>query len=846
MSIDVFIAFAYEDDKLRQELENHLSILRRRDVIVTRHARQIQGGQETQAEIEARLDAAQVILLLVSADFLASDDCYNHQLQRAIERHKAGTARVIPVLLRPVDWKGAPFGKLQPLPRNGKPVTSWANRDEALKDIAQEIRRAIEERQDINADIAALVQEVREKVQGDIQRRCGTMRVLDMEQPIGLTNIYTKVNFLQKISGRRRLSVNELLQEVDPKNFDRFGLSQATEKRVPGLEAVEREPHLVVLGGPGAGKTTFLKYLGTQCSQNQFYADLVPVFVSLKDFAETSNKPELLSYIAQAWTQSGIENSETKLKQVLGHGKCLVLLDGLDEVRKEDSQRVLKQIEELSNGFHQNRFVMTCRIAAKEYHLPNFTEVEVASFDDEQVAKFAENWFACKNAPQATEQFLERLSESEPIRELGSNPLLLTLLCLEFGDSGSFPENRSELYERATATLLRKWDDKRQIRRDQVYKQLSVKRKEDLLSQIALMTFESKDYFFKRRQVGEHITGYIRNLPDARNDTEALQADSEVVLKSIEAQHGLIVERAVGIYSFSHLTFQEYFAARKSIANSESLKCLAQHVGETRWREVFLLATGMMQDASELARMMKRQVDAIMASDEQLQGFLAWVNQKSTLASVYVFYKPVAVRAFYFSLASARALALARDLDLALDCALKLDFASALAHDLASALAHDLDLALAGALNCALNRNFNLDLARTLDLHLARELALARNLDLDLALNLDLDLNTQLRQALQTLKDQLPNLQDWKRFRQWWQTNGQAWIQQLRAAMIEHRNVGHDWQFSEEQEKVLQQYYEANKLLVDCLNSDCYVSREVRQEIEETLLLPMAEIEGRS
>lgn len=82
-------------------------------------------------------------------------------------------------------------------------------------------------------------------------------------------------------------------------------------------------------------------------------------------------------------------------------------------------------------------------------------------------------------------------------------------------------------------------------------------------------------------------------------------------------------------------------------------------------------------------------------------------------------------------------------------------------------------------------------------------------------------------------------------YKQGWQANGTAWTEQLRAALIEHRNIGHDWQFSRAQKELLNQYYDSNQLLVDCLNSDCYVSREVRAEIEETLLLPMSEIKKR-
>ncbi|XWK85686.1 MAG: hypothetical protein U7127_15815 [Phormidium sp.] len=93
--------------------------------------------------------------------------------------------------------------------------------------------------------------------------------------------------------------------------------------------------------------------------------------------------------------------------------------------------------------------------------------------------------------------------------------------------------------------------------------------------------------------------------------------------------------------------------------------------------------------------------------------------------------------------------------------------------------------------------------------------------------------------ALQELKNQLPDIDadKWK-FKQWWKNNSQNWLEKLKVIMIEYRNIGHNWQFNKQQQKLLQQYDDANKLLVDCLPSDCYVSREVRQEIEDSLLLP--------
>jgi hypothetical protein len=144
-SIEVFFSYSHKDEELRDELEKHLSILKRQGVITGWHDRRIGAGREWAGEIDTHLNTADVILLLISSDFLASDYCYDVEMKRAMERHEAGEARVIPVILRPVDWKGAPFGKLQALPTDAKPVTEWPNRDGAFLNVAQGIRAAVEE-----------------------------------------------------------------------------------------------------------------------------------------------------------------------------------------------------------------------------------------------------------------------------------------------------------------------------------------------------------------------------------------------------------------------------------------------------------------------------------------------------------------------------------------------------------------------------------------------------------------------------------------------------------------------------------------------------------------------------
>ena len=143
MGVEVFFSYSHRDEDLRDELAKHLSILQRRRVIDAWHDREIEAGTDRRSEIDQQLNRADIILLLISADFLASNYCYDVEVRRAMERHEAGNARVIPVIVRPVDWQDAPFGKLQVLPKDGKPITKWDDRDEALLDVDQGIRSTL-------------------------------------------------------------------------------------------------------------------------------------------------------------------------------------------------------------------------------------------------------------------------------------------------------------------------------------------------------------------------------------------------------------------------------------------------------------------------------------------------------------------------------------------------------------------------------------------------------------------------------------------------------------------------------------------------------------------------------
>lgn len=692
------------------------------------------------------------------------------------------------------------------------------------QEIASHIEAEHQEEHKDNTNVDTLVKGVREKVRSSIEECCATMRVLDMTYPIGLRDIYTDVNILEKITGRRYKEIAELMQECSLEDFERVGMGRITQERVPGIEAVEKYTKLIILGKPGAGKTTFLKYVALQCNTGKFKPKHVPIFVTLKDFAEAAKKPELLEYINHQFASCGI--AATEVIYLLKQGRVVVLLDGLDEVKEEDSKHVLKEIRNFSNQFRDNHFLITCRIAAQEYIFDKFTEVEVADFDIRQIREFANNWF--QGNQEKRENFIKRLNCNNKITEIATNPLLITLLCLVFEESGSFPRSRCQLYKEGIDIMLKKWDAKRGIERDQVYKNISPQRKEELLSKIALTTFEQGNYFFKQKVVEKYITDYICNLFGANTDPKALQLDSEIMLRSIEAQHGLLVERAKGIYSFSHLTFHEYLTSVEIVFRTNPLDKLEErllpHIVEQRWREVFLLTSELLSNADELLKSMKDKIDQLLTADNYLQKFLKKINEKSTSIKVSQKSKLAAVRAFYF------------DIDFNIDQK--------------RLLGERIDKKTNNLLVCAsfLSRvlketslNAAIDLAKKSDVDYQGSItnASSANRVMKVAVKIALDseqLEAGMREKLQKLQKKLYEGDSEE------EKLGKL-ADDLRAAAKNKQRMGNDWQFNDEQKELMKQYYNANLLLMECLSTDCYVNVNIRKEIEDRLLLPVDEIE---
>src|SRR5579859_4840162 len=154
---EIFCSYAKADQIWLEKLEKHLSLLKRQYLISTWHKRLVLPGTNWEQDIDSHLNGASVILLLISADFLASDYCYGSETKRALQRQAAGEARVLPILVRSVDWTAAPFAHLQVLPKDGLPITKWSDEDEAWTHVVASIRRMIEDLSSLVASVPRAV-----------------------------------------------------------------------------------------------------------------------------------------------------------------------------------------------------------------------------------------------------------------------------------------------------------------------------------------------------------------------------------------------------------------------------------------------------------------------------------------------------------------------------------------------------------------------------------------------------------------------------------------------------------------------------------------------------------------
>lgn len=349
---------------------------------------------------------------------------------------------------------------------------------------------------------------------------------------------------------------------------------------------------IIILGQPGSGKTTIVKKIIIDTINNKDIK-LVPIYIPLRSLK--LNELGIRKFIEDQFEKYGMANASKVVEFLFKRGKALIVLDGIDEIPKKEKRGILDQINELTGKFHDNRFICTTRIADYRGELNGFKEIEVCEFNDDDIILFIKKWFFNCAPTIKPKELLKKINQFPQIAEIASNPLLLSLICIVYEYDLEIASRRTTLYKRCVECLLRDWDSQRNFRRESEYSKLDDLKKINLLNQLAYCLHKDEKIYFSDLQIKEYLKGSIEKY--------GLEEDAlDGVIEEIKTHYGFILEVSKDMFSFSHLTFQEYFSASYICFSNNWQKELDLNFNNTSWEEVFVLASSLFPDATDYIR----------------------------------------------------------------------------------------------------------------------------------------------------------------------------------------------------------------------------------------------------
>lgn len=406
------------------------------------------------------------------------------------------------------------------------------------------------------------------------------LQILGMGKPRELSNLYIPTKATERI--RRNFYISE--DELDE-------MLSSERQPIDPYKYLEDKRRVIVLGGAGAGKTTFLSayVLGQlkRCEASEKYINTtrLPIYLSLRELAEIPI--ELLTMVKRYLRGIDENDAYPFVEKMIKKGNAVLCFDGLDEVSEESQIAFHNCVAKFLRINENARIVIAARTASFLVDFNGFHHIELLPFAEDDVVAFIREWF--KEGQVIANELLSILSRNSKIQDLTTKPLLLSLLCNLYESDLDISNNRTELYSRCIEVLLVRWDTFRGFRRKSKFSSLDLGVRKRLLQIAANRLSKTLQGAIRDKILESIVAEYLEKV-------EINSSDAGAILDELEAHHSLLIRPAANYWKFSHISFQDYFNAEYIKSCRKELDYLRNHWSEVRHRDCIVFLGSLLED----------------------------------------------------------------------------------------------------------------------------------------------------------------------------------------------------------------------------------------------------------
>ncbi len=436
-----------------------------------------------------------------------------------------------------------------------------------------------------------------EKYADYIVARIGVFPLYATNRQVSVEDTYTQVCISNDIEREKYKAASDIEAALRKQKSGVIQLATQNGTTLKPIEAIQSTSQgFALLGNPGSGKTTLFRHLTVQAAKGVAIRGMIrlPIYLAARDMARGVKSIEEAAINFLNWLD--IKQADRVFNSLMLSGKSMLLLDGLDETGRDHQKQLLTELSNLQAKYPNSLICVSSRPFGLSVGFLGFTKWEIVplSFDDR--VSFVKKWFSVIS-PAKGEQLVDTCKDEPSLLDLGSNPLLLSIVCALYYNDLNIPSDPDELYGRSVEGVLGGWDAFRNIARETIFVNFSLHKRIILVKNLAATLFQQGKIVFSSKDV--ELSGCLKRASDTmrKEIPEASQ-----VLEVLYNDFGLLVERSPGLYSFSHLTLQEYLTARYIVDNRMEINLLSSFSRKSDWREVVFLVGKMLSGADEYMR----------------------------------------------------------------------------------------------------------------------------------------------------------------------------------------------------------------------------------------------------